>query len=110
MNAAGAQQSITAVILRYGSALDARDRLGVLSCFTDDVHLSFFDGAVTAHGRAEAEAFFDFGTTDEQTVLVTRGLRYEDRLRGDAAGWRITHRRHVPLWKTRTPAERPDVG
>jgi ketosteroid isomerase-like protein len=146
-----ATEEITAVILRYGSAVDGRDRQGVLACFTDDVHLSFFDGAVVADGLDAAGQFFDFdrpaalpgveaildsthvwqvgsialdvdatvstatattacvayllATAGTETVLVTRGLRYEDGLRLDGGRWRIARRRHIPLWETRCPAE-----
>lgn len=144
-----ARREIVEAILRYGTALDARDLDGLVACFTDDVHLEYFDGAVVVDGAAAVRAFFDFdrggglpgldaivrtthlwhvgevtvegdrasastscvahllGTTGGQAVLVTRGLRYVDRLRRTPGGWRIDHRRHLPDWETRAPAELP---
>ena len=52
--------SIAEVIHRYGVALDARDAEGVLACFTDDVCLEYFNGAVVANGVDEARKFFRF--------------------------------------------------
>jgi ketosteroid isomerase-like protein len=52
--------AIREVILRYGAALDARDAEGVLSCFTDDVCLEYFNGQVVKNGIEAAGAFFRF--------------------------------------------------
>ena len=60
MTGAGERAAITEVIFRYGAALDDRDTDALMSCFTDDVRLEYFDGAVVMDGIDEARAFFRF--------------------------------------------------
>jgi hypothetical protein len=70
-------------------------------------HLWDVGAIVVEEDRASAASScvaYLLATSDGEGVLVTRGLRYHDELRRSEVGWRIQHRRHVPLWETRTAA------
>jgi uncharacterized protein (TIGR02246 family) len=54
----------------------------------------------TAQAETQAVAFLANGALG---TVTTRGLRYSDRLRKDAGGWRIVHRIHRSLWQTEAP-------
>jgi uncharacterized protein (TIGR02246 family) len=54
----------------------------------------------TAQAETQAVAFIANGTLG---TVTTRGLRYSDRLRKDAGGWRIVQRIHRSLWQTEAP-------
>jgi len=41
------------------------------------------------------------GPIDSARILI-RGLRYVDKFKRTPAGWRIAHRRHIPLWQYET--------
>ena len=60
-----------------------------------------------ADTSAVAHLLLDDGPAGSSGTLVTRGLRYVDELVRTPAGWRITHRRHIPLWQTEQPATPP---
>jgi uncharacterized protein (TIGR02246 family) len=51
----------------------------------------------TARAETQAVAFLASGALG---TVTTRGLRYSDRLRRDAGGWRIAHRVHRSVWQT----------
>jgi ketosteroid isomerase-like protein len=61
--------------------------------------------AGAAHASTDCIAHL-LGRSGDEHVLLTRGLRYEDDLRRTADGWRISVRRHLPQWETRSPATR----
>ena len=58
--------------------------------------------ADNAHAETEGVAFLASGPLGQVT---TRGLRYSDDLRREAAGWRITRRIHRSIWQTTAPGE-----
>jgi len=61
--------------------------------------------------RAETQAVAYLASAALGTV-TTRGLRYSDRLRREAGGWRIAHRVHRSFWQAEWPGkvfDRDDV-
>jgi hypothetical protein len=51
-----------------------------------------------------------FGVASDEEVLITRGLRYSDKLKRSEAGWLIRTRLHQPRWESRSVTIRqPDV-
>ena len=60
-----------------------------------------------ADTSAVAHLLIDDGRAGSPGTVVTRGLRYVDELVRLPVGWRITRRRHIPLWQTDQPATRP---
>ena len=55
---------LTALVYRYADRIDRRDLDGVLSCFTEDAHVSYDNGAVVIEGREELRQFMTRALSD----------------------------------------------
>ncbi len=65
-------------------------------------------GLVVGHARASTTCIaYLLGVTDGHIVLATRGIRYIDGIDKHEHCWRISARRHEPLWETRLAATSP---
>jgi hypothetical protein len=68
-------------------------------------------GLVVGHARVSSTCIaYLLGVNDGQTELATRGIRYIDEIDNHEHCWRISARRHEPLWETRLPASSPALN
>lgn len=92
-------RELTRLSTTYAMAADDRDVAGFLGVFTEDALLEVDDGSgrgARTRGRL---------TIAERASEVTMRIRYRDRYRHTADGWRIAHRRVVVDWATTNTVE-----
>ncbi|MFC2001962.1 nuclear transport factor 2 family protein [Chloroflexota bacterium] len=78
------------------------ERLHFVAKFSASSHMPSSQSIKISGDTAAADTFalvhLVFGPIDNGRIFV-RGLRYLDEFVRTAEGWRIQHRRHIPIWQ-----------